>query len=703
VGASDGTSSSDVRWTGGVPRVRTRASEAASETAFALLDALWRGPAGIAVFDRALRFLHVNDAISLATGTPPERHVGLSLRELLDGVDAASLDAIAAVEAAMRGVLETGRPRTNFIVRGALPRGRPRDWLSSFYPVVGPDGTVRGVCAMVSDATDDRERQAAIERERARAQAAADRLERLLALTSALSSAHTREEVLSVLVHQSNRSLGASSAVAFLVASGGLELAAARGAAAAASDPVAHRFQRLPLDEGLPVAEVVRTGEAIWIEDGATLAARFPRLAEYAPHAVAYGAMAALPLRVGAEVLGAVGFGFDAPRTFSPEERGLLLGAAEQSALALDRARLHEAEVRGRALLDAVLEAAPIGIAFLDRDQRYARVNRTLATMNGLPVEAHLGRTPGEVFPGLPVQQMEDAFREVMRTGKPLLDVEVEGETPSAPGKRRYAISSWYPVRTGVETLGVGVLVREVTHEREAEEFQRNVVSIVGHDLRNPLSALVISARLLLGAEDLPPARARLARLISSNAERMTRIVSVLHDYARVRGGQRIPLLRQRCDLREIVCGISEECEASRPGRTVRCQGEGDPYGEWDPDRLAQALANLVGNALDYSPAGSPVEVSWRGEPGAEGEPGEEVVVEVTNAGAPIPPEVLSRVFEPFRRGERVRPGGKDGLGLGLFIARAIVTTHGGRIEARSDPSRTTFTLHLPRSRAQRG
>jgi PAS domain S-box-containing protein len=406
--------------------------------------------------------------------------------------------------------------------------------------------------------------------------------------------------------------------------------------------------------------------------------------------------MAALPLRVRAEVLGAVAFGFDAPRTFGPEERELLLGAAEQCALALDRARLHEAEVRSRALLDAVLDAAPIGIAFLDRDQRFARVNRTLATMNGLPVEAHLGRTPGEVFPGLPSDEMEGAFREVMRTGKPLIDLEVEGETPSAPGKRRNAVSSWYPVSSGSETLGVGVLVREVTREREAEEFQRNVVGIVGHDLRTPLAALVTSVRLLLGSEDLPPARARLAARIFSNAERMDRIISVLHDYARVRAGQRIPIRRQPCDVGAIVSGVAEECEASRPGRTVRRRGEGDPLGEWDPDRLAQALANLVGNALDYSPADSTVEVSWRGEP-------REVIVSVANEGEPIPPEVLQRVFEPFRRGERTRPGGKDGLGLGLFIARAIVVAHGGRIEARSDPSGTTFTLHLPRSRAQRG
>jgi signal transduction histidine kinase len=173
----------------------------------------------------------------------------------------------------------------------------------------------------------------------------------------------------------------------------------------------------------------------------------------------------------------------------------------------------------------------------------------------------------------------------------------------------------------------------------------------------------------------------------------MDRIVSVLLDYARVRAGQSIPLHRRPCDVASLAAAVADESEAANPGREIRRSGSGDPTGRWDPDRIAQVLANLVSNALDYSPPDTAVDLAWREE-------GDAVAVEIANDGPPIPPDVLPRLFEPFRRAERQRAGGKDGLGLGLFIARAIVAAHGGRIDARSAPGeRTLFTVRLPRER----
>jgi phosphoserine phosphatase RsbU/P len=165
--------------------------------------------------------------------------------------------------------------------------------------------------------------------------------------------------------------------------------------------------------------------------------------------------------------------------------------------------------------------------------------------------------------------------------------------------------------------------------------------------------------------------------------------VAVLIDYAHARREHGIPVWRRKCDVAALCREVAAECEAANPGRTVRCRGDAVAVGEWDPDRIGQALANLVTNALDYSPADSVVDVSWRGRD-------DEVEISVANAGTPIPPETLGRMFEPFRRGKRERAGGK-GLGLGLFIARAIVVAHGGSIEARSDADQTAFTVRLPR------
>jgi len=675
-------------------RPRAQTSTAASDTAFALLDGLWHGPVGLAVLDRGMRFVQVNEPFAEGSGHSSAAHVGRTIPEIAEGRDPALREEAEQVEDACRVVVETGQPFLNLACSGWLADGRSRQCLCSIFPIAAPDRSVRGLLAVVSDATYDREREGALVRARDDAERAVGRLERLLDVTEALSQARTVEDVMSVLVLHADRAFGVSSAAAYVLEGDALALVAAMGPAEESRESI----RRLPLDSPYPAAAAARSGEPLWLETPEAIATQFPRLAEIAPYAGGFAAMVALPLRIGGTLLGSVGFGFTGRRPFPPEERDLLAAAAEQCALALDRARLLDAErearaaeARSRALLDGVVENAPIGIGFLDRGLRFRRLNQLLADIDGLPVEEHLGKTPREILPGLPMDELEPAWREILRSGRPLLDVEVAGETPAAPGKRRTWLESWYPVRSGDETLGIGALVREVTAEREAEEFQRNVLGIVGHDLRTPLSALANAAHLLVRADDLPPERLRLAARIVANAARMERIISVLLDYARVRGGQRLPLHCRPCDLASVVELVADECEAAHPGREIRRAGTGDPTGSWDPDRVAQVLANLVSNAVDYSPAGTVVDVAWRGE-------GDAVVIEVANDGPPIPQELLPRLFDPFRRAERQRAGGKDGLGLGLFIASAIVAAHRGTIEARSAPAeRTTFTVRLPR------
>lgn len=675
-------------------RQRGQPTAAASETAFALLDGLWNGPVGLAVLDRGLRFVQVNEPFAEGSGLSAAAHVGRTIPEVTEGRDQAARDEAERVEDACRVVVETGRPFLNLTAIGWLPDGRSREWLCSFFPISAPDGSVRGLLAMVSDATYDREREAALARARDDAELSLRRLERLLQVTASLSQARTAEDVMSVLVLQADRAFGVSSAVAYVMRGDGLDLVAAMGPAEDRRD----RLRRVALDAPLPAAAAARERAAIWLETPEAIAARFPDLSQVAPYSTGFAAIAALPLRVGDAILGSVAFGFARRGPFPPEERELLAAAAEQCALALDRARLLDAEreartaeARSRALLDAVVENAPIGIGFFDRELRFRGLNQLLSDMDGLPVEAHLGKTPRELLPGLPIDEMEGAWREILRTGRPLLDVELAGETPAAPGKRRTWLESWYPVRSGDDVLGIGALVREVTVEREAEEFQRNVLGIVGHDLRTPLSAIANGAHLLVRADDLPPERIRLAARILANAARMERIISMLLDYARVRGGHGLPLHRRPCDLSSIVDAVADECEAAHPEREIHRSGSGDPTGRWDPDRIAQVLSNLVSNAVDYSPADTRVDVAWRDEGG-------QVALEIANEGRPIPPDVLPRLFEPFRRAERHRAGGKDGLGLGLFIASAIVAAHGGTIDARSgDGERTVFTVRLPR------
>jgi signal transduction histidine kinase len=232
--------------------------------------------------------------------------------------------------------------------------------------------------------------------------------------------------------------------------------------------------------------------------------------------------------------------------------------------------------------------------------------------------------------------------------------------------------------------------------EREQErvrmlELQERILGIVSHDLRNPLSAIQGGAALLQRTGLAAP-QARVAGIIESSSRRMERIIRDLLDYTRIRARDGIPLAVRATNVGDVCARVVEEAGLGARDGTVELSREGVLDGEWDPDRLQQALGNLVGNALQYAPAGAPVRVRAEGTP-------DEVRVSVENEGPPIPPELARSIFDPFRRGVE-GDGAFDGLGLGLFIVRSIVEAHGGSVSVSSAAGTpTTFTLRLPRVR----
>jgi PAS domain S-box-containing protein len=374
------------------------------------------------------------------------------------------------------------------------------------------------------------------------------------------------------------------------------------------------------------------------------------------------------------------------------QKRALAEAARARAALNEELREAMDEAARSSALLDGMLGAAPIGIAFLDHELRYRRVNEALSAINGLPAAAHLGKRVVELLPGLPSEALEGAWRRVMETGEPLFDFEVTGTTPATGSDRRTWRETFYPVRVHGKIIGVGTIVRDVTPEKRADELQRFLVGIVGHDLRNPLSALTTTVELLGRGEALSERQRALTLRMRSSTERMKRLIDDLLDYTRVRGGGGIPVEPRPMNVAEVLAAVVQESRTVRPDCVIDVRGTGDGRGEWDPDRLRQVLANLVDNATKHGDPALPVQVSWQAS-------GAELVVEVSNAGPPIPRDVLPTLFEPLAQREGAPR--RSGIGLGLFIARQLVEAHGGTIAARSDGGGTVFTVRLPRDAAR--
>jgi signal transduction histidine kinase len=239
----------------------------------------------------------------------------------------------------------------------------------------------------------------------------------------------------------------------------------------------------------------------------------------------------------------------------------------------------------------------------------------------------------------------------------------------------------------------VGERERLIENLSRTVRFSEMFVGILGHDLRNPLSAISTASTHLLrrvGDEKL----AKTVGRIVSSSERMARMIDQLLDFTRLRLGRGLPLSPQRTDFEEVCRLALDELDDVLGGRTVEFKVEGDTVGHWDVDRLGQLTSNLLANALQHGTPGEPVVIT------IDGQDADAVRVGVANQGV-VRPEILPVIFEPFRSTSDRKEAHSSGLGLGLFISRQIVLAHGGSIDVKSSEQEgTCFTVVVPRRAA---
>lgn len=376
-------------------------------------------------------------------------------------------------------------------------------------------------------------------------------------------------------------------------------------------------------------------------------------------------------------VLGIMVLTHPLPFQFSAEHLALLQELAPQAAVCLENADLYTAAEAERSKLAAILAGTTDAVIAVDTTARIQVLNPAAERAFGIPALRALNRPLAE---GLPHAPLNELFAQALSCGQA-----VTGELHTDGGRVRYASVSPIP--------GVGwvAILQDITYLKELDRMKSEFVSTVSHDLRSPLTTVRGYADLvgLLGpvTEQQRDALANIRRA----TVQMNELIGDLLDLGKIEAG--IDMQMEPCELSEIVAAAVDNLvpNATLHGLDLQVAIAPElPSVQGNPGRLGQVVANLVGNAIKYTPAGGQILVSLA-------QKGHEVILSVRDTGLGIAPENQEQLFQRFYRVRTPETEHIPGTGLGLAITRSIVEVHGGHIAVQSEPGKgSTFTVTLP-------
>ncbi|MBN1179462.1 MAG: HAMP domain-containing protein [Anaerolineae bacterium] len=389
----------------------------------------------------------------------------------------------------------------------------------------------------------------------------------------------------------------------------------------------------------------------------------------------------ALPVRGKGRTVAVIWVGYPKPRRFEPSEVDLLSTLAGQTAVLVENARLFQMAEGGRRRLAAILASTKDAVLVTDRDDRILLINPAAEQTLNLRAREVMEQKVDEVHLEPPLVKI---FTEPMSRNESLVE-----EVPLPNGRTFYANASTILSADG-ENMGRVVVMRDVTHFKELDEMKSEFVATVSHDLRAPLTFMRGYATMMPMVGSLTEKQQDYLDKILTGIEQTAGLVEDLLNLGRIEAG--VGMEEKPCYVGALIVEAVDNmrARATAKGLTLRLEPS-DPapviYG--DATMLRQAIANLVDNAIKYTPEGGKVTVKMRTT--------DQILISVTDTGIGIAPEDQVRLFEKFFRIRRKESIDVPGTGLGLAIVKSIIERHGGRVWVDSILNTgTTFTIALP-------
>jgi PAS domain S-box-containing protein len=411
---------------------------------------------------------------------------------------------------------------------------------------------------------------------------------------------------------------------------------------------------------------------------------------------LALSQVVALPLVIEEKLIGAIYIFRTRGGAFSAGDQALLAAFADQAAIAVRNAELYQQVSDERRALEAIIDNSAEGVMILDATGQIQVFNRALAHMTGWDAQEALGRPAAEVLvlrdrQDQPIPLPDPAPH---RASAAEARTYVEGDVVRRGGPPLTVGVTATPLYDEEGTLARAILnVVDITRFRQAEELKSTFVSVVSHELKTPV-ALIKGYAETLRREDADWDRDTMREsldVIGEEADHLTHLIDSLLEASRIQAGG-LKLEPTDVHLPRLAEKVVDGFRTQTDIHDFELDFPPDFPPVWgDPNRLREVLSNLVSNAVKYSPDGGTVWVGGRVDGGG-------VTVYVADQGVGIPPEEQDRIFDRFHRVETGLHRRTEGTGLGLYLVKAIVEAHGGRVWVESAPGQgSIFMFNLPR------